>query len=45
MFGKVGWRPVVKREPFPREGPGVVWAPVPQALLQAVPWKLLMNFG
>ncbi|KAL4442053.1 hypothetical protein ABPG77_011314 [Micractinium sp. CCAP 211/92] len=40
-----GWRPVVVRQRVPGEGPGVVWAPSPQALLHAVPAGLTTNFG
>lgn len=42
---RAGWRPLVVRRPVPREGPGVVWAPSPQALLHAVPAGLATNFG
>jgi hypothetical protein len=40
----LGWRPVVKRQPFP-SGPSVKWAPVPQALLHAFPVRFVYNFG
>lgn len=40
-----GWRPVVKRQPFPQMGGRVRWAPVPQALLQGFPQRFLVNFG
>ncbi|KAL4439224.1 hypothetical protein ABPG77_004126 [Micractinium sp. CCAP 211/92] len=40
-----GWRPIVKRQPFPEMGERVRWAPAPQALLQAFPQRFLVNFG
>lgn len=41
----VAWRPVVKRQAFPREGPGMRWAPVQQALVTAMAPMLTDNFG
>jgi hypothetical protein len=41
----VSWRPVVRRQRFPRAGPRVKWAPSEQALLHAFPPPLLWNFG
>lgn len=39
---RVGWRPAVKREAFPRDA---AWAPVPQALVAGIPSALTENFG
>lgn len=39
------WAPTVVRRPFPRLRRRVVWAPVEQALLAAIPVDLTTNFG
>ncbi|KAI7839288.1 hypothetical protein COHA_006986 [Chlorella ohadii] len=41
----MAWRPVVKRQAFPREGPHMRWAPVQQALVTALAPMLTDNFG
>lgn len=42
----LGFRPRLVRRPFPSiDGKRAVWAPSPQALLQAFPQRFLVNFG
>lgn len=41
----MAWRPVVKRQAFPQEGPHMRWAPVQQALVTAIAPLLTDNFG